>query len=287
MKKVSLISLIFSGLIIISCVSKKKFVALQQNHEETQSLLSKSEFERNELENKFARIEKRVASYNRKIMSLSDTNENLEKENNAKLEVVNNSILMSNDNREQLNQTLAKIDPSKLANAKTLKDSINLALDHNLQSSFNTVDNELSGSDDIDVTMNGTVVMITVSDKLLFNSGSYRVNTKAYSLLSKLSNVIKSEPSMEVMVEGHTDSRTIQTVDIKDNWDLSVKRATSIVRLLQKKYDVNPQQLIASGRSSFIPVADNSTKENRAKNRRTRIVILPNIDKFFSLMASK
>jgi len=99
--------------------------------------------------------------------------------------------------------------------------------------------------------------------------------------------VINSEPSVEVLVEGHTDSRAIRTAGIKDNWDLSVKRATSIVRLLQKKHNVDPAKLIAAGRSSYVPLADNSTAENRSRNRRTKISILPKIDKFFALLAAE
>ena len=107
---------------------------------------------------------------------------------------------------------------------------------------------------------------------------------KANDILQKLANVINSEPSIEVMVEGHTDSRSISTSKIADNWDLSVLRATSVVRKLQKDYGVAPEKLIASGRSSYKPLAENDSNENRAKNRRTRIVILPNLDKFFALM---
>lgn len=129
--------------------------------------------------------------------------------------------------------------------------------------------------------------MINISDKLLFNSGSYKVSSKAHSILGKLAEVINSEPSMEVMVEGHTDSRSIQTSMFQDNWDLSVKRATSIVRILQEKYKVDPANLIAAGRSSYLPLVDNETAENRAKNRRTRIMILPNLDKFFALLDSE
>jgi chemotaxis protein MotB len=128
--------------------------------------------------------------------------------------------------------------------------------------------------------------MISISDKMLFNSGSYIVSSKANAVLQKLADVINSEPSLDVMVEGHTDSRTISTEKIADNWDLSVLRATSVVRKLQNQYKVAPEKLIAAGRSSFQPLTDNSTSENRARNRRTRIVILPNIDKFFALMAS-
>jgi chemotaxis protein MotB len=126
--------------------------------------------------------------------------------------------------------------------------------------------------------------MISIADDMLFNTGSYRVSNKADKILKKLADVINSEPSLDVMVEGHTDSRSINTAKIQDNWDLSVLRATSVVRKLQKQFKVAPEQLIASGRSSYQPLVDNDSKENRAKNRRTRIILMPNIDKFFALM---
>ena len=181
-------------------------------------------------------------------------------------------------------ETLKNVDPEKLAGAKTLKDSMNLAVSYNLQKSIDT--SSLDEDEDIAIDIDETVVMISISDKMLFKSGSYYVSSKANNILQKLADVINSEPSIEVMVEGHTDSRGINTDKIRDNWDLSVLRATSVVRTLQNKYDVAPEKLIASGRSSFHPIADNDNWENRAKNRRTRIVILPNINKFFALMAA-
>ena len=129
--------------------------------------------------------------------------------------------------------------------------------------------------------------MISVADSLLFRSGSYRVNSKAYPMLKQLADVIISEPSMDVMIEGHTDSRSINTTGIIDNWDLSVKRSTAIVRLLQNKYEIDPSRLIPAGRSSYLPLTDNDTKENRARNRRTNIIILPNLNKFFALLAEE
>ena len=132
-----------------------------------------------------------------------------------------------------------------------------------------------------------TVVMISISDKMLFNSGSYKISDKANDILQKIANVINSEESLDVMVEGHTDDKAFKnTSAIKDNWDLSVLRATSVVRKLQDEYNVAPEQLIAAGRSFYKPLTTNDTKENRATNRRTRIVILPNIDKFFAMMSS-
>ncbi|MFL0084788.1 OmpA/MotB family protein [Tenacibaculum maritimum] len=268
-----------------SCVSKKKYVALEENYNNTRGTLQKTTLEKEALEKKFAKIEKRVENYNKKINSLRDVNSDLQKENDVKLDMVGNVAVISNTMKVKMRETLAKVDPSELANAKTLKDSLNIAVAHNLKKSIDT--SSLENSDDVNINIDQTVVMISVSDKLLFNTASYRVNRKAYKLLSKLADVIKSEPSMDVMIEGHTDSRSIHNEVIEDNWDLSVKRATSIVRLLEKKYGVDPSRLIASGRGSSVPLADNNSRVNRARNRRTRIVILPNLDKFFGLLAEE
>lgn len=283
MKK-NVIKLMSVLIIATSCVSKKKYVELENRYKDTKGNLQKTTIEKEALEAKFSKIEKRVDDYNEKINSLKSTNLTLKKENETKLDMVD-GIVFSDNNKDKLLELLKNVDADKLANAKTLKDSINVAISYNLNKSM--TDSEMSNDEDIDINIDKTVVMISVSDKLLFNTGSYRVKKDAYKLLEKLANVLKSEPSMDVMIEGHTDSRTIKNSILEDNWDLSVKRATSIVRLLENKYNIDGNRLIASGRGSSVPLVDNDTKENRAKNRRTRIVILPNLDKFFALLSTE
>jgi chemotaxis protein MotB len=287
MKK-TVVLLIVLGITLTSCVSKKKYVALEQDLINTKGNLQKTTVEKEELEAKMAKIRKRVEEYNSKINSLNETKESLNQalmnEKNEKLVIVdNNTVVMSKNMKDKLVKTLSKMSQEELQGAKTLKDSINLAISYNLKKTIK--DNNLNN--DIDVNIDKTVVMISVSDKLLFNSGSYKVSKNASALLQKLADIINSEPSMDVIIEGHTDSRTINTPIIQDNWDLSTKRATSIVRLLQNKYNVEPSRLIASGRSSYVPIADNETSEGRAKNRRTNIIILPNLNKFFALIAEQ
>ena len=275
MKKILLLT-VLSATMLTSCVSKKKYVELETELSNTQSNLQRTAMEKEEAQRKLDAIEVRVADYNAKINSLKD-------ENNEKMEM-NDITAMSNNTKAKMRKTLAKVDPSELSKAKTLEDSINLAVSYNLKKSIT----DETESDDVQITIDKTVVMINVSDKLLFKSGSYRINPKANNLMQKLAEVINSEPSMEVMVEGHTDSQTLVPGSyIQDNWDLSVRRATTIVRLLQDKYNVAPEKLIAAGRSSYVPLVENSSKENMAKNRRTRIVIIPNLDKFFSMLDSE
>ena len=278
------------ALLSTSCVSKKKYVELEQNLTDTRGDLQKTTLEKEALEAKFAKIEKRVTAYNEKISSLRDTNQSLtgslQEANDEKLVLVDdNLVVISKNTRDKMNATLAKLPPGELAGAQTLKDSINLAVSYNLRKSISSSDFE--GDADIHVDIDKTVVMISVADNLLFRTASYKVNPKAYTLLQKLADVINSEPSMDVMIEGHTDSRSFNSGSLQDNWDLSVKRATSIVRLLQDKYGIDPARMIASGRSSYIPLTDNDTKDNRARNRRTNIIILPNLNKFFALLESE
>ncbi|MDE0536711.1 OmpA family protein [Tenacibaculum sp. L6] len=284
MKKL-FIPLALLALTMTSCVSKKKYVELEQKYNDTRGNLQKTTLEKEELEAKFAKIEQRVDNYNQKINSLKNVNESLQEENNVKLDMVGNTAVISNTMKEKMRETLKNVDPAELANAKTLKDSMNVAVAYNLKKSINS--SELENDEDVNIDIDQTVVMISVSDKMLFNTASYRVKNNAHKLIKKLADIINSEPSMDVMIEGHTDARSYNSGVLQDNWDLSVKRATSIVRLLEKKYGVDPSRLIASGRGSAVPLVENNSAKNRARNRRTRIVILPNLDKFFGLMAKE
>lgn len=275
MKRLVVISSVLLSFLIISCVSKKKYAALQSKYDNSQSELYKTNTEKQECEDKMAKVQERVSSYYAKINSLQDENE-------SKLEMVGDGAMVSENDKKAMRKTLKNVDPEKLAKAKTLSDSIDLAVSYNLTKSLADGDN-----DAINISVNKTVVEITVSDKLLFKSGSYWVNPKANKLLGKIAKVVNSEPAMEVMVEGNTDSHTLKKESyIQDNWDLSVRRATSVVRILQNKYNVDGKQLIAAGRSSFQPISDNSSVEGREKNRRTRIVILPNLNKFLAMLKS-
>ena len=281
-KKILIVAILIATL--SSCVSKKKYVELETDFMNTKGELQKTTVEKENLEARFAKIEKRVEVYNGQINSLQEDNNSLQKSNDEKMAFVGDDLtVLPKDIRENLNNTLSKLSPEELAGAKTLKDSMNIAISYKLKKSI--ADDNLG--QDIDVNIDKTVIMISVADSLLFRSGSYRINTKAYPFLQKLADVLESEQSMDVMIEGHTDSRTIHTDNIIDNWDLSVKRSTAIARLLQNKYKVDPSRLIPAGRSSYLPLTNNETRENRARNRRTNIIILPNINKFFALLAEE
>ncbi|HEU4859352.1 MAG TPA: OmpA family protein, partial [Chitinophagaceae bacterium] len=162
------------------------------------------------------------------------------------------------------------------------KDSLNMALVMNLKGAIGDMND-----DDINIKVDKGVVYIDISDKMLFKTGKYEVTSQAKEVLGKVAMVLKNQPDIEFMVEGHTDNVPYRSGILLDNWDLSVKRATAVVRILQNQYGLDPRKMAASGRGEYNPVMDNSTSANRAINRRTRIVILPQLDQFFQLLEPK
>jgi chemotaxis protein MotB len=283
MKKFTAFSLLSLAILTTSCVSKKKYVDLEGQYNETISTLTKSKLENERLEARLTDIDAKVEDYYTRIQSLSDSNTSLQELSNSRYQKVGNVIISEND-KAKMKLAMANVDQEKLRNAATLQDTMNLIISQKLMSGLS--EDMMADSNDIDITIDETVVMITISDKMLFNSGSYRISSKANPLLERLAALINSEPALEVMVEGHTDSQTVKPgAMIKDNWDLSVERSTAVIRKLQDSYNVAPEKLIAAGRSSYHPLTENDTKEGRSTNRRTRIVILPNLDKFLALLA--
>ena len=195
-----------------------------------------------------------------------------------------NLTTLSQKGAENLERSLESLKEKDLVirtmqDAVTRRDSVTLALVTSLKGAFIDINDN-----DIEVNVEKGVVFISISDKLLFNSGSYYVSDRAKEVLGKVAQVVLDKPEIEFMVEGHTDDVPIQNEVLEDNWDLSVKRATSVVRVLQNDFNVPPERMTAAGRSYYIPVSDNETSEGRAKNRRTRIVVLPKLDQFYDLI---
>ena len=160
------------------------------------------------------------------------------------------------------------------------KDSLNMALVMNLKGAVGDMNDQ-----DINIKVDKGVVYIDISDKMLFKTAKFDITPQAKTVLGKVAAVLKNQPDIEFMVEGHTDNVEYKGAGyVLDNWDLSVKRATSVVRVLQKEYGMDPSKIAAAGRGEYKPIADNATKEGKAANRRTRIVILPQLDQFFKLL---
>ena len=280
MKKLLALTSIFV-LLLSSCVSKKKYTDLQNANSSTNKELTAAI---SNLGTSSSDLSKEQA----KNAALEDKIDYLLKGNERTLEFVDNLTVISKSASNNITETLAQLGKKDeyiqhIQNANSKRDSINLAVAFNLKKVLNDGLND----DDIQISIEKTVVFISISDKLLFNSGSYTISNRAKKVLQKVANVVNERPEMDVMVEGHTDSKTINTEVLKDNWDLSVKRATSVVRILQSDYKVAPQRLIAAGRSSYAPLVKNTSSDNRAKNRRTKIIIMPKLDQFLELLEEK
>ncbi|WP_346883080.1 OmpA family protein [uncultured Algibacter sp.] len=274
MKKVLILS-ISAMVLLSSCVSKKQFTDLQVKQKETQDLLNSATVKLNACLSDAAAANARVESMKDQLNDLRNSNNALIKNSENLTELTNKGATNLEKSLESLKERDLRI--TRLQDALTRKDSVTLALVTSLKREVGIND------PDIEVNVEKGVVFISIADKLLFKSGSYNVTSKAKDVLAKVAKVINSKPDFEAMIEGHTDSVSYKKGVLIDNWDLSVKRSTSIIRVLQE-LDVNPGQLIAAGRSSYVPLADNDTAENRAKNRRTRVVVLPKIDQFYDMI---
>lgn len=267
MKK-TLILGVFALFLLGSCVSKKEYTALEAKQKETQDLLNTATVKLNSCLEDRASATARAKALEDQVADLRKNNDNL--------------TILSSKGASNIEKTLESIREkeikiTRLQDALTQKDSVTLALVTSLKREVGIND------PDIEINVEKGVVFISIADKLLFQSGSYHVTTRAKEVLAKVAKVVNSKPDFECMVEGHTDNVPYHKPPLIDNWDLSVKRSTSIIRVLQE-LNVNPAQLIAAGRSHYVPLVDNDTAENRAKNRRTRIVVLPKIDQFYDMI---
>lgn len=262
------ISLAFTG-----CVSSKKFKDQNAKYTALQAQYNDCNSEK----------EKQAV----KITSMQSEIENLKANSTSLLNQMSNFSILSQQQSESIRKSLENIS-EKDAYIKNMqismqkKDSLNLALVMNLKGALKDVNDT-----DVEVKVEGAAVFISISDKMLFKSGSYDITPRAKEVLGKVADVVKAQPNTQFMVEGHTDNKPIRTTFIKDNWDLSVLRASAVVRVLQQNYGVDPKRMIAAGRSEYQPLAANATEENRSRNRRTRIMIIPQLDQFFKLMEPK
>lgn len=225
------------------------------------------------------------ADYESRIRALTDQVDFLKTNNNQVLSQLKDLSVISSSQAASINKSLENIGAKDayikdLQSAISRKDSLNMALVMNLKGAIGNLDDK-----DINIKVDKGVVYIDISDKLLFKSGSYVVTDRAKEVLGKVAMVLNNQPDIEFMVEGHTDNVPYKGNSVlQDNWDLSVKRATSVVRLLQDQYNIKPARMTAAGRSEFVPVASNDSADGKAANRRTRIVILPQLDQFFKLL---
>ena len=261
-------------LLLGSCVSQKKFKDLEAKHKEAQDLLNSATVKLNTC------LEEKATATSR-LGTLEDQNAFLKANNQELINNMGNLTTLTTKGAENLEKSLESLQEKdltirKLNDAITRRDSVNLSLVQSLKGVLGNLDDE-----DIEISVEKGVVFVSISDKLLFSSGSYNITSRAKTVLGKVAQVVNNKPDFEFMVEGHTDDVPYRSKgNILDNWDLSVKRATAVVRILQNDYNVDPKRMTAAGRAEYVPV---STTE-KSKNRRTRIVVLPKIDQFYSMI---
>lgn len=291
--------LLLITLSLSSCVGKKKYLGLQRELDVTTKDLNQSgerisdymarlaacQSEKLTLKSDIKNAKSNLKLREEQIKDLKDQIADIRRQRDRQGNTVDELTVLSQSANDNIKETLTQLEGKDkyiklLQEAKTKADSVNLALAVNLkgQLSQGIADN------DINIKVDKTVVMINLSDKMLFQSGSSYINPSANNVLGKIATIIKSRPNLEVMVEGYTDNVPMKTSCVEDNWDLSVKRAASVVRTLQKNHGINPDRLIAAGRGEYNVMASNDTPAGRQMNRRTRIIILPKLNEFYDLL---
>lgn len=276
-KRILPITVLLGGLIMTSCVSNKKYLALETQHKDLAVLYQKGQTD--------------LAESRAKVKSLEDQLE-YERKNNSALkqayaklqESLDKSISQNSQGNVNISKLVDEINASNkyiqhLVNTKNKSDSLNMVLTNNLTRSLSR--EELK---DVDVQVLKGVVYISLSDNMLYQSGSYEISPKAGETLSKIAKIIQDYKDYDVLVEGNTDTDPISKQNIRNNWDLSTLRASSVVQALVKDYGVNPKRLTAGGRGEFNPIADNTTVAGKMRNRRTQIIITPKLDQFMDLI---
>ena len=283
-----------SSFFLFSCVSSKKFkksqsdyAELQTKHTALQGDLTKCNDDKAELGRQKSALENDKTALNNQIADLNKQIDFLKQTNTTVLKQMEDLSVVSSAQADNIRKSLENIGAKDLyiqdlQASMARKDSLNLALVMNLKGAVGSMDDQ-----DINIKVDKGVVYIDISDKLLFKSGKYEITSQAKTVLGKVAAVLKNQPDIEFMVEGHTDNVAYRSGVLLDNWDLSVKRATSVVRILQKEYGLDPKKMSAAGRGEYNPVVENTSAGNKAANRRTRIVILPQLDQFFQLLETK
>ena len=235
---------------------------------------------------KVKQLEQDISNKDEQIVQLTDQIDHLQGSNTSLLDRLSDMSVINQTESKSIQASLENIGRQNayiqnLTDKLEEKDSINFALVTNLKRSLIEINDS-----DLEIQVKGSAVYVSISDKLLFNTGSTIVNKGSYDVLSKVASVINDHDQLNILVEGHTDNVPINNKRVNDNWDLSVLRATSIVRLLQEKYYVEPERLTAAGRSSYLPKRDNESRSGRSENRRTEIIMTPKMDQFFKLLES-
>ncbi|MCB0374974.1 MAG: OmpA family protein [Sinomicrobium sp.] len=276
MKKIVYLS-VTVAIVLTSCVSQKKYAELEAKQKETEDLLNTAGRDLNLCREEKAALEARAKTLEDQVGILKSNNQDL-------VNTMGNLTTLTTKGAENLEKSLESLKEKdlriqRLQDAITRKDSVTLAIVTSLKGVLGNLADE-----DVEVNVEKGVVFISISDKLLFRSGSYNIMDEAKPIIGKVATVVKNKPDFEFLVEGHTDNIPIKTAGIRDNWDLSVLRAATIVRVLQEDFGVKPERMTAAGRSYYVPLASNDNEQGRSRNRRTRIVVLPKLDQFYNMV---
>ena len=278
MKKIFLYAAFLGAVISMgSCVSKKEFQQLQGDYANLQGLYNQSQVDLATARTHGKSLEDRLADAQRE-------NEGLKRQLAALQGSLDQSLVQNNQGSINISKLVDEINASnkyikQLVEAKTKSDSLNLVLTNNLTRSLSR--DELQ---EVDVKVLKGVVYVSLADNMLYRSGSYEVNDRAKTTLSKIAKILGDYKDFEVLVEGNTDDVPITRPNIRNNWDLSALRASSVVQVLQNDYGIAPNRLSAAGRGQYNPVATNDTELGRQRNRRTQIIITPKLDQFLDLI---
>ncbi len=283
--------------LLSSCVSKKKLTQLQASYNELEAARDKALAAANDCDKKVTGLQSdlrsretelatNMAANKTRISELEAQLGDLRKNNNSLIDRMADLSVVSKQGAESIKKSLEVLNEqtkqvNNLNQSIQRKDSLNLALVMSLKRSLADVNDQ-----DISVEVKKGVVYVSIADKLLFASGRYEVNPAAEAVLAKVASVVNDHKELDILVQGHTDVVPFSNNQLKDNWDLSVLRATSVVRMLQGKFSVGPERLSAAGRGEFEPKDDNATAEGRKVNRRTEIILTPKLDQFFNLLSN-
>lgn len=259
-----------------SCVTKKNYKKLDAEYMQVKDLYEKNSAD-------LGRTQRDLVTCQSEKKRMAEELEHLRRMNEKLTGNLGEMAMLTRKEAENLQKSLEKIQEKDLQiktlnQALTRKDSVTIALVTSLKGAVGIND------DDIQINVEKGVVFVSISDKFLFRSGSYDINAKAKEVLAKVAKVVEAKPELEVLVEGHTDNVSFRKGDLLDNWDLSVKRATALVRMLQKDFGIAPNRMTAAGRAEYVPLQGNDTATGRAANRRTRIIIMPKLDQFFGMI---
>lgn len=274
-----------AAVFLFSCVSSKKYKKSQADYTALQTQYTGLQGNLTDCNNEKAALNQQKAALETDIANLNKQMEFLKQNNTQALRQLEDLSVITSSQAESIKKSMENIGAKDnyiqtLQQQMARKDSLNMALVMNLKGAIGNMDDA-----DINIKVDKGVVYIDISDKLLFKTAKFDVTPQAKTVLGKVATVLKNQPDIEFMVEGHTDNVEYKGGGyVLDNWDLSVKRATSVVRILQKEYGLDPAKMAAAGRGEYKPVADNGTTQGKAQNRRTRIVILPQLDQFFKLL---